>query len=288
MCALRLLVVEGNTAETRARHTATSGRTASEGYAAVLNGLAPDAIVDVCFPADPGANLPERSAIADYDGAVITGSSLNLWKAEAPALAQVELAREIFASQVPFFGSCWGLQVAAVAAGGTVRLNPKEREIGVARKIMLTEAGRAHPLHMGRPFAFDAPTVHSDEIGIPPGEILITASNGITEIQAAEIRHEGGTFWGVQYHPEYSLHDIAATLRRYGERLINDGYFRSLDELETHAALFSSLAEDTRRLDLAWRLGIDADLLDSLTRMAEIANWLAYSVRPTQSRRVRG
>lgn len=287
MCALRLLVVEGNTAETRARHVATSGRTASEAYSAVLNGLAPDAIIDVCFPADPGANLPERMAIADYDGAVITGSSLNLWKAEAASLRQVELAREIFASQVPFFGSCWGLQVAAVAAGGTVRLNPKGREIGVARKITLTEAGRAHPMHAGRPLAFDAPTVHSDEVGVPPGDIVVTAANAVTDVQAAEIRHEGGVFWGVQYHPEYSLIDIAATLRRYGTRLIDDGFFRSLAELETHAAAIQTLGEDKGRHDLAWRLGIDSDLLQPATRMAEIANWLSYAVRPARSRRGR-
>ena len=287
MCALRLLVVEGNTAETRARHTATSGHTASEGYAAVLNGLAPDAIVDVCFPADPGANLPERSAIADYDGAVITGSSLNLWKAEAPALAQVALAREIFASRVPFFGSCWGLQVAAVAAGGSVRLNPKGREMGVARKITLTEVGRTHPMHAGRPLAFDAPTVHSDEVGVLPGEIIITAANGVTDVQAAEIWHDGGVFWGVQYHPEYSLHDIAATIRRYGVRLIDDGLFRTLGELEAHAAAFSALGDDGTRHDLAWRLGIDADLLDPVARTAEIANWLSHAVRPAQSLRVR-
>lgn len=288
MCALRLLVVEGNTAETRARHVATSGRAASEGYAAVLSGLAPDAIVDICFPADPGANLPERSAIADYDGAVITGSSLNLWKAEAPALAQVALAREIFASQVPFFGSCWGLQVAAVAAGGTVRLNPKGREIGIARKITLTDAGRSHPMHTGRSLAFDAPTVHSDEVGVPLGDIIVTAANAVTDVQAAEIRHEGGVFWGVQYHPEYSLFDIAATLRRYGMRLIDDGFYRSLEELEVHAGLFAALGQDAGRRDLAWRLGIDADLLDPLTRTAEISNWLRYSVRPAQSRRMRG
>ena len=287
MGAIRLLIVEGNTAETRARHKATSWHTASEGYAAVLAALAPDAIVDVCFPADPGANLPERTAIADYDGAVITGSSLNLWKAEAASLAQVELAREIFASRVPFFGSCWGLQVAAVAAGGTVRLNPRGREMGVARKITLTEVGREHPMHRGRPLAFDAPTVHSDEVGVPPGEIIVTATNGVTDVQAAEIRHEGGVFWGVQYHPEYSLLDIAATIRRYGGRLIEDGLFRTLDELEAHAAAFVALGEDSGRRDLAWRLGIDADLLDPVSRTAEIANWLSFAVRPTQSRRVR-
>lgn len=287
MGPLRLLVVEGNTAEARARHVESSGRTASEGYSAVLNGFAPDAIIDVCFPADPGANLPERSALADYDGAVITGSSLNLWKAEAPSLRQVELAREIFASHVPFFGSCWGLQVAAVAAGGTVRLNPKGREIGVARKITLTEAGRAHPMHSGRPLAFDAPTVHSDEVGVLPGDILVTATNAVTDVQAAEIRHEGGVFWGVQYHPEYGLREIAATLRRYGTRLIDDGFFRSLGELEAHAALYSALGEDPGRRDLAWRLGIDADVLDPLTRMAEIANWLNHAVRPAKSQRGR-
>jgi GMP synthase (glutamine-hydrolysing) len=142
-------------------------------------------------------------------------------------------------------------------------------------------------MHRGRPLAFDAPTVHSDEVGVPPGEILVTAANGVTDIQAAEIRHEGGIFWGVQYHPEYSLLDIAATLRRYGERLIEDGFFRALDDLEAHAAAFSALGEDSRRQDLAWRLGIDADLLDPLARTAEIANWLSYAVRPAQSRRVR-
>jgi len=287
MAPLRLLVVEGNTAETRARHVESSGRTASEAYSSVLSGLAPDAIVDVCFPADPGANPPERSALADYDGTVITGSSLNLWKAEAASLRQVELAREIFASHAPFFGSCWGLQVAAVAAGGTVRLNPKGREIGVARKIMLTEAGRSHPMHTGRPLVFDAPTVHSDEIGVPPGDILVTAANAVTDVQAAEIRHDGGIFWGVQYHPEYGLAEIAATLRRYGTRLIDDGFVRSLDELEAHAALYIALGEDPGRRDLAWRLGVDADVLDPLARMAEIANWLSYCVRPAKSQRGR-
>ncbi len=147
---------------------------------------------------------------------------------------------------VPFFGSCWGLQVAAVAAGGTVRLNPKGREIGVARKITLTEAGRAHPMHAGRPLAFDAPTVHSDEVALPPGDIVVTAANAVTDVQAAEIRHEGGVFWGVQYHPEYSLLDIAATLRRYGTRLIDDGFFRSLAELETHAAAMRTLGRGIR------------------------------------------
>jgi hypothetical protein len=38
---------------------------------------------------------------------------------------------------------------------------------------------------------------------------------------------------------------------------------------------------------LAWRLGLDDDLLDSGTRLTEIANWITYAVLPQKSRRSR-
>jgi GMP synthase (glutamine-hydrolysing) len=125
-------------------------------------------------------------------------------------------------------------------------------------------------------------------VAVPPGDILVTATNAATGIQAAEIRHEGGSFWGVQYHPEYSLHDIAAVIRRYGQRLVDDGFYASLETLHSHADAFSALHADTGRTDLAWQMGLDADLLDPALRMTEIANWLQHSVRPEKSRRDRG
>ncbi|WP_088344386.1 MULTISPECIES: type 1 glutamine amidotransferase [Rhodomicrobium] len=285
---LRLLVAEGNTAETRASHEAQTGLTASAHYAKVLQDLAADAVVDICFPADPGANLPARAGLADYDGVAITGSSLNLWRAEPASLAQVDFAREVFDSRVPFFGSCWGLQVAAAAAGGAVRLNPKGREIGFGRKIALTGAGQAHPMHEGRPLAFDAPTVHSDEIGALPPDITVTATNAMTQVQAAEIRHAGGVFWGVQYHPEYHFADIAAVIERYGERLLADGVYASPEALAAHAEDIRAIGRDPARRDLAWQLSVDADVLDPAMRLTEIANWLKHQVRPAQSRRSRG
>jgi hypothetical protein len=45
--SLRLFVVEGNTAETRTMHVATTGSTMSEAYASVLKSLAPDADIDI-------------------------------------------------------------------------------------------------------------------------------------------------------------------------------------------------------------------------------------------------
>lgn len=284
MAALRLLIVEGNTAEARARHIATAGATMSESYAAVLKSLAPEAEIDICYPADDGGSVPNPG---DYDGVSITGSALNLWKGEPEALRQVELARAVFASGVPFFGSCWGLQVAAVAAGGEVGLNPKGREVGFARKITLTDSGRSHPLHAGRPLAFDAPTVHTDIVTTLPPDITITATNALTDVQAAEIRHQGGVFWGVQYHPEFALLDVAATLRRYGERLIEDGLYESADDLEQHAEEIMALHRNPGLKGRAWRLGLDRDVLDPAMRLSELSNWIKDFVRPEQSRRGR-
>src|SRR5690348_864245 len=134
----RLLVVEGNTAETRDRHRSMGGTVTGEGYAALLGTLLPEAMVDICFPTDPGANLPNGAGLADYDGIAITGSALNIYDGGPAIDPQIELVRAALGSGTPIFGSCWGLQLLTVAAGGSVRRNPLGREIGVARRIEVT------------------------------------------------------------------------------------------------------------------------------------------------------
>ena len=49
------------------------------------------------------------------------------------------------------------------------------------------------------------------------------AANAVSPVQAAAIRHDGGTFWGVQYHPEFSLDELAVILRRRTEALVQNG-----------------------------------------------------------------
>lgn len=63
MSAPRLLVIEGNSATGRALLTAAGGRAPSTGYAELLRDLMPGAVVDICFPADPGANLPGKEGV---------------------------------------------------------------------------------------------------------------------------------------------------------------------------------------------------------------------------------
>lgn len=282
---LRLLVVEGNTAAARARAVASGGNVASEAYADVLRSLAPDAAVDICLPADPGANLPGESELAAYDGIVVTGSALNVYDGGPAIEPQVELMRAGFRSGTPMFGSCWGLQVATVAAGGTVRANPKGREIGVARKITVNETGARHPLLAGKPSSFDALCVHLDEVEARPEGMTVLAGNGVSDVQAAEIRHDGGIFWGVQYHPEYSFGEMAAVLRRYGQVMVDGGFVRDLAELDAVIALYDGLEADPGDSTLAWRLGVDGDVLDRDRRWRDIANWLEHLVRPTKATR---
>src|SRR5262245_11488590 len=130
MPAPRLLVMEGNSPVTRAEHKAAGGVMASIGYAELLQELLPNSIVDICFPGDPGANLPDGQALEGYDGVAITGSSLHIYNGGIEVSQQIELARAVLAAGTPMFGSCWGLQIITVAAGGAVRRNPKGRELG--------------------------------------------------------------------------------------------------------------------------------------------------------------
>jgi GMP synthase (glutamine-hydrolysing) len=95
------------------------------------------------------------------------------------------------------------------------------------------------------------------------------------EVQAAEIRFGDGIFWGVQYHPEYRLHDIAAVIRRYGQTLVDEGFFADPGALAQYAADLSALDADGRRGDVAWKLVLNREILNDDCRQTELKNWIA-------------
>jgi GMP synthase (glutamine-hydrolysing) len=288
MPAPRLLVMEGNSPETRAQHVAAGGTVASQGYAELLQRLLPNVVVDICFPGDPGANLPTGQALEGYDGVAITGSGLHVYDTGPQVSRQIELARAVLDAGTPVFGSCWGLQVLTVAAGGNVRKNPKGREIGFGRGIRLTDAGRKHPMYVGKPEVFNAPTVHLDEIEtVAPGTVVL-ATNQVSDVQSAEIRCNGSVAWAVQYHPEYPLREIAAIVRRIGTRLIDEGFFLDKTEIATFAGDLDALDRNPADKRLSWRYGISSNVLDRKLRTGEVANWLEFQVLPMRGKRGRG
>ncbi|HEY6380833.1 MAG TPA: type 1 glutamine amidotransferase [Pseudolabrys sp.] len=284
----RLLVIEGNSPLTTAEHVAAGGAPASKGYSDLLRELLPGVSVDVCYPGEPSALLPEGSSLEGYDGIAITGSSLHIYNGGPEVTRQIELVRAALKTGTPLFGSCWGLQVITAAAGGSVRKNPKGRELGFGRRIRLTEAGRKHPMYAGKLDVFNAPTVHLDEVeSLAPGTTVL-ATNEVSDVQSAEIRTNGSTAWAVQYHPEYPLREIAAIVRRIGPRLIDEGFFADKADIKTFAQDLDALDRDPGCKRLAWRHGISKNVLDKKLRVGEIANWIEFQVLPVRVKRGRG
>jgi GMP synthase (glutamine-hydrolysing) len=281
----RLLVIEGNTAASRAQQVAAGGTVASQGYADLLRGFLPEAVIDVCYPADAGDGLAD--GLDGYDGVAITGSALHVYQGGPEVARQIELVRAVLAAGVPVFGSCWGLQVLTVATGGSVRRNPKGRELGFGRAIRLTPAGRKHPIYGGKADVFEAVTVHLDEVEtLAPGSTVL-ATNAWSAVQSAEIRSGDAIAWGVQYHPEYPLREVAAIVRRTGIRLIEEGFFADTGDLRRYAGELDTLDRDPGNKALAWRHGVDGAVLDKGLRAREVANWIEQLVLPTRSARAR-
>lgn len=282
---LRFLIAESEPPAAREARRESVGRSSGETYQETLCSLMPGARCHQVRPAEESTRPPDD--LAAYDAVFLTGSPLHLYEETPEARRQVEFMRAVFASGTPAFGSCAGLQVATVAAGGTVRRAPSGGEAAFARRIAPTDAGLAHPLLAGRPRAFDAPAIHSDDVKALPRDATLLASNAATPVQAAEIRSAEGVFWGVQYHPELSLYEVAAALRRQADDLIGRGLAGSHAELEAHAGLIEALHEDPARQDLAWRLGLDREVTEPARRRAELRNFIEHLVKPRRSARGR-
>ncbi|OSQ35656.1 type 1 glutamine amidotransferase [Thalassospira mesophila] len=284
--ALKILVVDGNLAAVNQLNKSLGGSPSGDGYVAALRSLDPEIDATIVRPADDGPDcLPAGVTLADFDGIAWTGSALNAYSGEAAVTNQVPLARASVESGVPVFGSCWGMQIVAHAFGGTVRPCEKGREIGIGREILLNDAGKDHWLFKGRSACYSAMTVHMDEVSSVPEGAVVLAGNRHSAIQAFVMETSQYRFWGVQYHPEYSLAELAAIFRRYGQRLIDAGLFENQQALDAMAAEWFVLDKDTDRHDLAWRYGVSEDVLQPSSRLIELRNWLEHLVRPYVAQR---
>lgn len=272
---MRFLVAESETAEHRAERRARAGKSSGETFRATLEQMAPGAEVVRVEPADPDGDRMSADEIAAFDAVFLTGSPLHVYEDAPEVRRQLAFMRVVFDSGVPSFGSCAGLQVAVAAAGGRVRRMPERLEAAVARRITPTDAGRDHPLLAGRPPAWDAASVHSDEVEeLPEGAVLL-ATNGVTRVQAVEIRHARGVFWGVQYHPELAPGEIASAIRAQGSSLVEAGLASDERAVEHRAALLDRIQRNPDDHAARWELGVDDEFAHEDRRRLEIANFIA-------------
>ena len=274
----RMLVADSETHAERKQRRENAGKSAGESFAATLRQMVPGTAINIVNPVDPEA--PEWSAdqLAGYDAIFISGSPIHVYCDTPETRRQIAFMRAVFRSRTPSFGSCAGLQVAVAAAGGVVRKMPDRREAGLARHITATAAGRDHPLLRGRPASWDALAIHGDEVERLPNGAVLLASNAATRVQAAEIRHDGGIFWGVQYHPELAPGEIAAALRRNASGLVKDGFAQSAGDVESQAALYDALHHSAEMLSIRWRLGVDDEVALEDRRRTDLRNFIDHLV----------
>ncbi len=275
------LIIDGYPEQSRDEFDAAGMTHAWKLYANMLQHILPEAWYKVWLPSDT-AELPDGLAAADYDGILWTGCNLTVYRTGQPrVMRQLELARQGFESGIPSFGSCWGLQIAAAAAGGEVKANPLGREMGFARRTTLTESGAAHPMMSGKPRVFNAFISHDDEVTSLPPDSEVLASNDFTRIQAAAITHRKGTFWATQYHPEYDLREMARLIVAREEKLVSEGFFQDGEDLSEYVAKLEKLHMEPERKDLRWQLDIGDEVLSQETRRAEFSNWMHHQLLPS-------
>lgn len=282
---LAIAILNGYPRASRERFDAADVGHPHEMYARFVRSYVPQATLDVIFIADLDSALPSGANLRSYDAYIWTGSDLTIYHTDDPRVTrQVELARAIYEAGVPCYGSCWGIQMAAYAAGGEVRKNPKGREWAIARHITRTEAGRTHPLLRGKPDVYNGFIMHLDEVvTLPPGATLL-ATNEHTHVQALEVKHKNGVFWATQYHPEYNFFEMARLIRARAEPLVKEGFFATIEDVQAYAEAMFALHERPNDPALRERFAVGPDILDPLYREAELRNWFDYLVIPSRRR----
>ena len=267
---MRFLIIDGYDRSARKELVNAGATIAGELYQQMLQTHRPNVHSEIVFPADSDCTLPD---ISSFDAMLWTGSSLTSYHDVPEVRRQIDLMRAGLAAGVQGFGSCWALQIACLAAGGSVRLNPNGREFGLARKICLTPDGQKHKVFQNRSLCFDGFSSHFDEVDQLPPNSKRLAGNAHTRVQAAEIQYEKGTFIGLQYHPEYDFSEIAALARFRAKGLVDEGRFNNEDELQLFSNDFMELNANNK-LSLRWKYSVDADLLDQRLKQNEFINWL--------------
>lgn len=267
----RLLLLEGNPRDRRDATSAHGLRTASGIYVEAISAHFPGIAIDIVCGADPDGHIPGGRSFADYDGLVISGSALHAYDQDFAVTNQIALVKAAGETGIPMLGSCWGLQIAAVAAGGEVAYHPSGREVGFARKIVPIQP---HPFVSGKGPSYDAPCIHYDEVVRLPEGATLLAANAHSEIQAAIIPVGKSDVWAVQYHPEFDIRHLAQLYTLYRDDMIAQGFFADTAALNAYAAKMIALADTPDDAALAWQLGIDADILDDSRRRSEIIVWI--------------
>ena len=202
---MNILIIDGNEKASSKKYTEFGMLTQYEVYQEVLEKVsAYELNISIVHPTWGDDFLPLGTNLDDFDGIAWTGSILNIYDLRPDVQRQIDLAKILLQKKNKIFGSCWGLQVLATAAGGHVRKNPKGLEAVIAKKITLNKQGINHPMYNDKPYTFDSFCWHYDIVEKLPANSVVLSSNDNSDYQSVTFSRNNSEVWGVQYHPEFN------------------------------------------------------------------------------------
>lgn len=261
---MRLLIVEGNNEETREQRKAFGIKPYHLLFKEMLHFLLPNARTEVAFPADSSNDLPTGSQLKAYDGILWTGSSLSVMDKELSVTGQLDFAETIFESGTPLYGSCWGMQVATVVAGGEVARCKNGLEFGISKPIKLTKFADKSLFFPNRNTSYSALCIHFDEVAKLPKNTIVLARNSHSEVQAMAFEYRKSSFFGVQYHPEFKTSDMALITSFLSKKLIESDRFASMNDVQKFS------------VELSEQRNLPQEITDYRLHTQEIMAWLNH------------
>ena len=104
-------------------------------------------------------------------------------------------------------------------------------------------------------------------------------------MQSVAVVHKGGVFWGLQYHPEYDLHELARLCYCRKQKLTDKGFFRDMEAAQAFVDQLGGPAPGSGpqgpRLAARHRRGCHEPRHSS---QAEVRNWIEQLVLPSMGR----
>ena len=271
---MNILIVDGNEKKASDKYKDSNMLTQYEIYKNVIEKLSNfDLNITTIHPACLDKYMPKGLSLDDFDGIIWTGSVLNIYDYTPSINRQIELAKELFTKKNKIFGSCWGLQVLATAAGGAVRKNPKGLEAVIASDLTLNEKGVNHKMYRNKPKKFDAFCWHFDEVESLPNNSVILSSNTMSKVQSFSFFYENSEIWAVQYHPEFNPNWISGLMNQRKSLLLEERVFNSIEKFEQ---LFLYLSDIKKHYHLKNMLSISDTLISDKIHTIELSNWLDH------------
>jgi GMP synthase (glutamine-hydrolysing) len=143
--------------------------------------------------------------------------------------SEVSLLSDLLEARTPVLGVCLGAELLAAAAGGGAR-SMRRPEVGWF-DVRVTEAGVDDPLLGPLAPEFEALEWHSYALALPPGAAALACSASCPQAFRA-----GAAAWGIQFHAEVTLTDLAAWIAHERSPEEADALGFEQDELRARSA----------------------------------------------------